>query len=112
MRRSCAAWRKERGAGDGGELGAEAADDLRRRRLLRSSSGLRVMNMLPRVAAPPPPPPKPHDVSTPGSSATMVDELRRASRFMASKEMSCSATMEPPRRPVSCCGKKPLGTMM
>ena len=30
---------------------------------------------------------------------------------MAGNEMSCAACTEPMMRPVSCCGKKPLGTM-
>jgi hypothetical protein len=31
---------------------------------------------------------------------------------MAVKEMSCEACTDPIMRPVSCCGKKPLGTTM
>ena len=29
---------------------------------------------------------------------------------MAGNEMSCAPAIEPIRRPVSCCGKNPLGT--
>ena len=32
--------------------------------------------------------------------------------FMAANEMSCAACTDPMTRPVSCCGKNPLGTMM
>ena len=54
---------------------------------------------------------RPSTFSTAGSSCTMSDELRHAASRMAWNEMSWSAWMRPFIRPVSCCGKKPLGMM-
>ena len=63
------------------------------------------------VAPPPPPPPvKPITLSTAGSSA-MSSTTAVSFCCIAWNEMSCAAWMVPVSRPVSCCGKKPLGTM-
>ena len=58
-----------------------------------------------------PPPVNPTTLSTAGSCCTMSTNAASFS-LMAGKEMSCAPTMEPVSRPVSCCGKKPLGTTM
>ena len=61
------------------------------------------------VVVPPPPPVNASTLATPGSCITMP-----ASAWiffcMDWKEMAWSATMLPFNRPVSCCGKNPLGT--
>ncbi len=58
----------------------------------------------------PPPPANPTTVSTAGSLRTMSTNCCILA-LSAAKEMSCSACTDPPTRPVSCCGKKPLGTI-
>ena len=61
---------------------------------------------------PPParaPPVKPTTVSTAGSRLMMSTSWRSLS-CMAWNEMLWSARMPPLIWPVSCCGKKPLGT--
>ena len=56
------------------------------------------------------PPVKAVTFSTSGSRCTMPASF--TSRCcMAWKELDWSATIEPFSRPVSCCGKKPLGTI-
>jgi hypothetical protein len=56
------------------------------------------------------PPRKPVALSTAGSRMTV--SVNAASFFcIAWNETSWSAWIEPLRRPVSCCGKKPLGTL-
>jgi hypothetical protein len=78
---------------------------------LRSLLGLSEMKTKPPLVWPPPwepPPVNPTTVSTAGSACTSFTNSR--SFFsMAWKEIDWSAWMPPVRRPVSCCGKKPLG---
>ena len=57
-----------------------------------------------------PPPAKAVTERTAGSSSVICASWRCLSR-MAGKLMSCAAMVWPPSRPVSCCGKKPLGTI-
>ena len=55
-----------------------------------------------------PEPMKHMERSTSGSAATTA--LMACWRStMAGKEMSCAASEKPVIRPVSCCGKRPLG---
>ena len=79
--------------------------------MLRSLSGFNVTNIEPEFREPNPPPPvNPMTVSTAGSARTM--SMKVASFCcIAWKEMLWSARMKPISRPVSCCGKKPLGTI-
>jgi hypothetical protein len=75
---------------------------------VRCEAGFRLMNM-----KPPPgrePPVKPTTVSTAGSARMMLTRSRSLS-CMAWNEMLWSARMPPEIWPVSCCGKKPLGTL-
>ena len=66
------------------------------------------MNIAPELRWPPPV--KPITFSTAGSWRTI--STKSASFFrIAWNEMLWSAWMYPTSRPVSCCGKKPLGTM-
>jgi hypothetical protein len=58
-----------------------------------------------------PPPVKATTVSTAGSRRTISTKLATFTRI-AWKEMLWSAWIIPDSRPTSCCGKKPLGTMM
>ena len=55
------------------------------------------------------PPMKATTSVTAGSAFTMLTKSAIYMR-VAGEEMSCSAWMLPMSRPVSCCGKKPLGT--
>lgn len=48
-------------------------------------------------------------VATAGSART-IDATFCCSRVIASKEMSCEASVVPIMIPVSCCGKNPFGT--
>ena len=48
-------------------------------------------------------------VSTAGSASTTLATLF-CSADIASKEMSCAASVIPIINPVSCCGKNPFGT--
>ena len=62
------------------------------------------------VALPPVAPAKATTPSTAGSRSTMA--ARRCwIADMAAKEMSCRASAWAKMKPVSCCGKKPLGMM-
>ena len=63
------------------------------------------------VLVTPLPPAKPITSPTAGSSFTMRTYCSIFC-FIAGKEMSCEAWIMPMMRPVSCWGKKPLGTMM
>ena len=66
--------------------------------------------MLPRLAAPPPPV-NPTTLSTAGSE--LVISANCTSIFcIVWEDVSWSAWIDPLKRPVSCCGKKPLGTTM
>ena len=69
------------------------------------------MNTKPLLVCPPPcepPPVKPTTVSTAGSVCTSCMNWR--SFFSIDwKEIDWSAWMPPISRPVSCCGKNPLG---
>ena len=56
-----------------------------------------------------PPPMKEASVATAGSSRTIRATFCWSS-VMAVKEMSWAASVVPKMMPVSCCGKKPLGT--
>ena len=79
---------------------------------LRSLKGLSEINICPVFTEPPPPPAppiKPPTASTLGLSKTLR-LIARKSCCMAPYEMLCEAMMLPFRRPVSSCGKKPLGT--
>ena len=80
----------------------------------RWSRSFRPMNSRPvlTVLPPPPPPPvKPITVSTAGSFPTMSTTFVSFSR-MDWNETSCAARIPPVRRPVSCCGKNPFGTIV
>ena len=60
-----------------------------------------------------PPPPPPMNEPTVVHRRIVQNDPRApvaASRAMAVKEMSCAASVVPIIMPVSCCGKKPLGT--
>ena len=74
-----------------------------------SSTDFRPMNMLPelKVLAPACMP----KAVTSGSWRTM-SATASMRPCMASDDVSCPATAEPKMKPVSCCGKKPLGIMM
>ena len=73
---------------------------------LRWFTGLSTMNMKAELRWPPPV--KPTTLSTAGSARTTA--RKRSSRArMAWNEVAWSACIEPMMRPVSCCGKKPLG---
>jgi len=76
----------------------------------RSFLGLRATKTRP-VLVVPPPPTEPETALTAGSALTMVTNSR-SRPFMAWNEMDWSAWMAPMMRPVSCWGKKPLGTKM
>ncbi len=78
---------------------------------LRSASGLSETNMLAVLPPPRPPPVKETTFSTAGSFSTI--RMRMLS-FVSSagNEVSWAASTLPFSRPVSCCGKKPLGMMM
>ena len=73
---------------------------------LRSDSGFRVANRKPELVWKPPV--KPTTFSIAGSSRTMATNWRNLRRI-AWNEMLWSARMPATIRPVSCCGKKPLG---
>ncbi len=62
-------------------------------------------------AEPEPPPLNATSDSTAGSSPIVCANCE-SSRFICCDDVSWSAWIVPLRRPVSCCGKKPLGTMM
>ena len=65
------------------------------------------------VGGPPPPPPppvKPTTLCTAGSCCTMSHESAQL-LLIAWNEMLWSACRPPISRPVSCCGKKPFGTI-
>ena len=72
----------------------------------RSLSGFRVAKMKPELVCPPPV--NPATLSMAGSERTISTNCRNFRRI-AWKEMLWSARMPPISRPVSCCGKKPLG---
>ncbi len=75
----------------------------------RTRTSLSVMKQLPVLAVLRPPPVNAITFSTAGSSLTTL--ARRATRpAIACDEVDWSARIEPVSRPVSCCGKKPLGT--
>ena len=57
------------------------------------------------------PPANPTTDSTAGSFITMA-RYCRILLLIDWKEVSCEAITPPMMRPVSCCGKNPLGTMM
>ena len=81
--------------------------------ILRSARGLSETNMRPVllvVPRPPPPPVKAVAASTAGSFCTMSTKRTILSR-MAANDTSCAATSTPAMRPLSCCGKKPFGTI-
>ncbi|MCY1233991.1 hypothetical protein D9M72_465580 [compost metagenome] len=56
------------------------------------------------------PPVKPVTFSTAGSDCTILIKLSSLPR-MAWNDVAWSARIKPISRPVSCCGKKPLGTI-
>ena len=60
------------------------------------------------VPRPPPPPVKAVAVATAGSVRTISTKRTIFSR-MAWNDTSCAATRTPAIRPLSCCGKNPLG---
>jgi hypothetical protein len=73
---------------------------------LRIERGFSVTNMKPELRAPPPT--NPTTFSTAGSERTIV--MKSASFCCIDwNEVLWSAWIEPPMRPVSCCGKNPLG---
>ncbi len=75
--------------------------------ILRSVRGLSDMNTKPELVCPPPV--KPTTLSTAGSLRTIA--MNCVSFCCIDwNEMLWSAWMPPMTRPVSCCGKKPLGT--
>ena len=60
-------------------------------------------------------PPAPTDeatLATSGIAGDDVGERAAGGDHHAAKEMSCAASVMPMMRPVSCCGKKPLGITM
>ena len=61
------------------------------------------------VEAPMPEPMNEAIVATAGSART-IRATRCCNCFMAMKEISWAASVVPKMMPVSCCGKKPLGT--
>ena len=64
--------------------------------------------MKPELRAPKPPPVTAVTVSTAGSARTMRT-ITAIFSCIDWNEVVWSARMKPTRRPVSCCGKKPLG---
>jgi len=79
----------------------------------RSSSGLSCTNIRPALAAPlelPDPPVNAITLST-ASSALTIDANCVSSLLIDWNDVSWSAWIAPVKRPVSCCGKKPLGTI-
>ncbi len=80
---------------------------------VRSSRGLRVMNMRPEFCAeaPTPAPMPPATFTTSGSDCTTASNCS-CSFAISAKETSCGASEVPNRVPVSCWGKKPLGMAM
>ena len=97
---------EEHGARHLGELAAAGARSPGRPISLRSLSGFRVANRKPELVWKPPV--KPATLSIAGS-ARMISMNWRNFRRIAWNEMLWSARMPPTMRPVSCCGKKPLG---
>jgi hypothetical protein len=77
---------------------------------LRSSRGFNVMNRLPLLPARPLPPITIATEATSGSACTILPSSSWR-RFMSAKEMSWLASEVAVIRPLSCCGKKPLGMM-
>jgi hypothetical protein len=78
----------------------------------RCLSGFSEMNMFAELRAPKPPPPmKPVTFSTAGSAMMMSITSVSLSR-VALKELDWSARICALTRPVSCVGKKPLGTIV
>ena len=75
---------------------------------LRSDSGFRVTNICPVLRWEPPV--KPVTLTTAGSDWTILMKLSSLVRI-SWNDVAWSARMKPIRRPVSCCGKKPLGTI-
>ena len=72
------------------------------------------MNMRPWLMVLPPPPLPPVDadiVSIAGSACTIFTICSRIASI-AWNEVSWSARIVPCMRPLSCCGKNPLGTLM
>ena len=90
------------------ELRAQPRDDLARR-LARSFSGLSETNIVPELREPPPV--TAVTVSTAGSART-ISTSRLIFCCIAWNELDWSARIQPIRRPVSCCGKKPFGISM
>ena len=78
--------------------------------ILRSLSGFKAMYMLAVLVAPLPPV-NAMTLSTAGSLSMVVTSSVSRS-FIAWNEVSWSACTAPIKRPVSCCGKNPLGTNM
>ena len=107
-RTSCAAWKYSDAPGS-------RAVFARRRAItasidsLRSDSGFRPTNMLPELRCPPPV--NATTLTTAGSAVTMSAKRCSLTRI-AWNEIAWSATTAPPISPVSCCGKKPFGTIV
>ena len=79
---------------------------------LRSARGFKVMYMRPLLSAEPPL--APIDIATlatSGSACTIAPNCC-CSSDIASNDTSCAASEMPVMRPVSCCGKNPLGITM
>ena len=107
MRRSCAAWRNvcaSRMVASCGRSRFTISVEL----APRSSSGFKATNRKPPLVAPEPPV-KPTAFFTPGSARTMV-MARCSAPFILTKDASCGPCRPPKITPLSCWGKKPLGT--
>ena len=74
----------------------------------RSLRGFSVMNRLPLLPALPLPPIAIAVLAVAGSACTMSTRTSIFA-FIAAKEMSCEASAVAVIRPLSCCGKNPLG---
>ena len=73
-----------------------------------SSFGFRLMKMFAWFA---PPPPTNMPTSAMPRSARSTSATCCALSAVLAKEESCEVTNTPERKPVSCCGKKPVGTV-
>ena len=78
---------------------------------LRSLRGFSVMNRLPLLPARPLPPIAIAMLATSGSACTILPSSS-CCFFIAANEMSCEASEVAVIRPLSCCGKNPLGMTM
>ena len=74
---------------------------------------MRATNIDPVLLADPPGPPPMNATtwSTSGSALTTATARSCRSRI-AGNAMSCGASVKPISMPVSCCGKRPFGTLM